>query len=94
MHGASTFTNPDNYWGKRAEGPGAIIKQYLKWDECQVNQVWLVFIPFDPNFKHNKYTIPDFSPEKARPQNAGSTRDEFVSRDKKFVEKSDANLAL
>ena len=51
------------------------------------------FIPFDPNFKHNKYNTPDFSPEQTRPQNAGSAGDKFVSCYKRFVRKIDANLA-
>ena len=50
-------------------------------------------ISFKPNFKHNEYNTPDFSPEKTHPQNAASAGDEFVSRDKKFSGKIDTNLA-
>ena len=56
------------------------------------NNSFTSFISFDPNFKHNRYNTTDFLAEQTCPQNA--ERDNFLSCNKKFVEKIDTNLAL
>ena len=48
---------------------------------------------FYSSFKHTRYNTFNFFPEKTHPQNAASARHKFLSWDKKFVGKIEANLA-